>query len=169
MGRAKRVAMADLRQLLGALGYDDVTTVLQSGNAVFTAPDAAVPSAAEDIEQAVAHQLGVQCRVLVRTGAELAAAIAADPLGAVATDPSRHLLGFLESDPAPCAIAAIRAIEVAPDAIRLVGRHVYLWCPAGVLASPLSTVPWQRSLGVAVTMRNWNTATKLNVLAAPHP
>ena len=36
VGRAKRIAMADLRQLIGKLGYTDVRTLLNSGNIVFS-------------------------------------------------------------------------------------------------------------------------------------
>ena len=35
VGKAKRVAMADLRGLVADLGYHDVTTLLNSGNVVF--------------------------------------------------------------------------------------------------------------------------------------
>ncbi len=34
VGRAKRVAMSDLRELLEGLGYGEVRTLLDSGNAV---------------------------------------------------------------------------------------------------------------------------------------
>ena len=40
LGSKRRVAMADLRELLAELGYEDVRTVLASGNAVFTGPKA---------------------------------------------------------------------------------------------------------------------------------
>jgi uncharacterized protein (DUF1697 family) len=36
LGRHRRVAMADLRELLTSLGYRSVRTHLQSGNAIFT-------------------------------------------------------------------------------------------------------------------------------------
>jgi uncharacterized protein (DUF1697 family) len=36
VGRNKRLAMADLRELLGTAGHSDVRTHLQSGNALFT-------------------------------------------------------------------------------------------------------------------------------------
>ena len=36
VGKAKRVAMGDLRALLDKLGYTDIATLLNSGNAVFT-------------------------------------------------------------------------------------------------------------------------------------
>jgi uncharacterized protein (DUF1697 family) len=60
---------------------------------------------------------------------------------------------------------AIGALEVAPDQVRLVDREIYLWCPSGILASPLSKVNLDQQLGVAVTMRNWNTVLKLAALA----
>ena len=37
VGTAKRVAMEDLRALMGGLGYGDVRTLLNSGNVVFSA------------------------------------------------------------------------------------------------------------------------------------
>ena len=37
VGGAKKVPMAELRTLMEGLGYGDVRTYLQSGNAVFTA------------------------------------------------------------------------------------------------------------------------------------
>ena len=165
VGRSKRVPMIQLRELLVGLGYTDVTTYLQSGNAVFTCTPKAARMASQDIEEAVAREAGVTCRVIVRSPAELAAAIAADPLLGVATDPARHLVGFLAADPQLDAVARLDALDVSPDQIRVVGRHVYLWCPNGVLASPLNKVGWERSLGVAATTRNWSTVTKLAALA----
>ena len=38
VGKAKRLAMADLKALLAELGATDVATLLNSGNAVFDAP-----------------------------------------------------------------------------------------------------------------------------------
>jgi uncharacterized protein (DUF1697 family) len=159
--------MADLRLVLTGLGYTDVATYLQSGNAVFRATPAAARTAAADISQAVAVQLDVRSTVVVRTGSELAAVTAQAPLLDLMTDPARYLVGFLADEPDPAAAKAIAAIDVAPDQIRLLGREVYLWCPAGVLASPLNTLPWERALGVAVTTRNWKTAIKLAELVGP--
>src|SRR5262245_4461223 len=93
VGKAKRVAMADLRKLVEGLGYRDVRTLLNSGNVVFTAPRAAANAAAR-IEKAMAADLGVSARVTVVTAAQLTAAVTGSPLGKVADDPSRFLIGF---------------------------------------------------------------------------
>ena len=168
VGRNKRVAMADLRQLLTGLGYTDVRTLLQSGNAVFTAPGSAT-AVARDVEEAMTDHLQVTARVLVRSPAQLAAAIQADPFGSRATEGSKHFLGFLDGKPARSAVDAVPALadgaDTAPDEARFVDGHLYLWCPDGISKSTLWQVNWDKSLGTAVTLRNWNTVTKLLELA----
>jgi uncharacterized protein (DUF1697 family) len=49
VGKAKRVPMAELRQLLGGLGYTNVSTLLNSGNAVFRTAGASHAKLASDI------------------------------------------------------------------------------------------------------------------------
>ncbi len=63
VGHAKRVAMADLRALVEALGYGEARTLLNSGNVVFSAPRAAYmwcPDGlmASPLAQAVGDALG---------------------------------------------------------------------------------------------------------------
>ena len=52
VGKAKRVAMADLRALFEKLGYVDVRTLLNSGNVVFSVPETSTVEAAPRIERA---------------------------------------------------------------------------------------------------------------------
>ena len=166
VGGNKRVPMPELRRVLEGLGYRQVVTLLNSGNAVFTAEAAALGAAEDDVSAAIAAELGVACAVVVRTAAELVAALAADPLADIAVDPARHLVGFLAAEPEPAVAGWLASLDVEPDRIRLVGRHVYLWMPAGISKGPLSTLPWERRLGVTVTSRNVNTVAKLIELSA---
>ena len=79
IGPHNRIAMADLRAVLVSLGYDDVQTVLASGNAVFGASGR--PATIERaIEDALATGLGLDVKVLVRTGRELDAVVMVKPL-----------------------------------------------------------------------------------------
>jgi len=165
VGRSNRMAMAELRELLTDLGYTDVKTYLQSGNAVFTASASAAETAAADIEHALARTLGIRCTVVTRTAADLAAVVANAPMLDRMTDPAKYLVGFLNGDPDPDGARAVASLDVSPDQVGLIGREIYLWCPAGVRASPLSAVPWDRRLGAAVTMRNWKTVTALLALS----
>jgi len=78
LGARNRVAMADLRALLEGLGYDDVRTHLQSGNAVFSTGTRSATAVRTAVEKAIDDELGVAVPVVVRTAAQVAKVVAAD-------------------------------------------------------------------------------------------
>lgn len=163
VGRNRRIAMARLRELLTGLGYDDVRTHLQSGNAVFTSTRRSAEAVGADIEQAIRAELGMEIGVLVRTAAQLSAAVQANPLPASGRDPSRLLVLFLSDVPKKSAIPAPG--DVAPEEWHVGSREIYLWCPDGILTSTLAAMFSAARLGVQVTARNWRTVCKLAEMA----
>ena len=152
--------MGELRDLLEGHGYDDVRTHLQSGNVLLSSP--LPPRQLEaKLEQQLTRGLGIEVRVLVRTRAELAAVVRRDPLGKVATNPSRYLVSFL-SKRLPAKVAReLEAAEIAPAQLVIDGRELYAWYPDGVQRAPLAKLLDDKRLGVVSTARNWNTVTKL--------
>jgi uncharacterized protein (DUF1697 family) len=164
VGANKRVAMADLRQLLTGLGFTDVATLLQSGNAVFTTRSTKPETLARSITGAIDNELGLEVGCLVRNGNELRAVIEANPLGAVATNGSKLMALFLSKQPDPTLLKAHDPRSLDPDQIRLGDRVIYQWCPDGVLAAPAAGPFAEKHLDVTVTGRNWNTVTKLAAL-----
>ena len=161
VGKAKRVAMVDLRALLEELGYGDVRTLLNSGNVVFTVPAKSKGDPAARIQEGIASKLGVSARVLVVTGEELSAAIADNPIPVI--DPSRFLVSFL-ADPADLArLKVLTQQNWAPDAVALGERVAYQSCANGILESKLAQAVG-RLLGEAVTARNWATFLKLHAM-----
>jgi uncharacterized protein (DUF1697 family) len=162
VGGHNRIAMADLRELLEGLGYGGVRTHLQSGNAVFTAPGvSSAERLAGEIEGALAEEVGLTVKVLVRTRSELARAIAANPLLDVAEDHARLLVTFLSHAPDPEALAALAPAEFEPDVFAVGEREIYAWYPEGSRATKLSNAFWERRLGVVASARNWKTVTRL--------
>jgi uncharacterized protein (DUF1697 family) len=164
VGTAKRVAMADLRALVEALGYAAVRTLLNSGNVVYSAPGVPPAAAAARIEDALAARLGLSVRVVALSAAELAAAVAVNPLSEVADNPSRFLVAVLADPASRDLLEPLLEQAWTPEALALGARVAYLWCPDGVIASRLSETV-NRLLGDAVTSRNWTTMTKLHALA----
>lgn len=168
VGRAKRVAMADLRKLIADLGYSDVKTLLNSGNVVFNCPAAAPLPAAESavrIEEALVLKLGVGARVTVLEAEQLAHVVEDNSLQAQAHDPSRLLVAVLSN---PADLERLRPLahqSWAPEAFALGRWSAYLWCPDGVLASRAAAA-MGKVLGDAVTTRNWSTISKLHALAS---
>lgn len=162
LGRTNRMAMAQLRDLLEGLGYDDVRTLKQSGNAVFTSSRRSADKVAAEIERAIDAELRMAIRVVVRTTTELAAAIEANQLAAEDRDPTRLLVLFLSAAPEP---ARVPGPEAAPEEWQVGGREIYLWCPGGVQKSRLVTTFTERRLGVVSTTRNWRTVLDLAAMA----
>ena len=162
VGKAKRVAMAELREIVGGLGYRDVRTLLNSGNVVFTVPGkTAGTDLAARIEQAIAAKLGVTSRVTVLTARELRGAIEGNPLLEIATDHSRLFVPILASPTDRTRLDPLTKTDWSPEVLALGTRVAYLWCPDGLLASRLPEAVG-RALGDAVTTRNWATMLKLH-------
>ena len=163
VGRAKRVAMAELRALVEGLGYGDVRTLLNSGNVVFSDSAATAGNAASRIEESLATKLGVSARVTLLTVAELAGIVVENPMLGIADDPSRLLVAVL-SDPTDRAkLEPLLEQDWAPDALAIGRRVAYVWCSGGILESRLAQAVG-RALGNAATTRNWATILKLHAL-----
>lgn len=171
LGRSRRVAMADLRELLEGLGYEGVRTHLQSGNAVFDTSDRPAAVAAA-IEAGMADRFGLEVAVVVRTGEELAAIVAADPLGDVADDPARRMVIFLPQKPGRDGLRALRTLQgedLGDERLEVAGREVHAWCPGGVGRSALMAALDKAKATPGGTARNWRTVTALAQMAGPPP
>ena len=160
VGRAKRIAMADLRALAEGLGYTEVTTLLNSGNLIYTAPRRQKDPAAK-LQQAMTAELGVTARVIVLSASEVDAIIAGNPLTAQADDPSRLLVSVLADARDAERARTLRA--TSPEAIAVGPRAVYLWCAHGILESKAPEA-LAKLLGNAHTARNWATMLKIQAL-----
>jgi uncharacterized protein (DUF1697 family) len=162
VGGNKQVPMARLREVFAELGHSDVKTYVNSGNVVFGGGKASQ----RRIEDALEEAFGWRIPVVLRTREELAAVVAANPLGEQATNLSRYLVSFSGS-PEPLDAAKAQDITPAPDeALEIIGREAYMWLPDGVHSSPLAKGMTDRRFGVVLTARNWRTVEKLLALAA---
>jgi len=163
VGKARRVAMPRLREILTEQGHGRVVTHLNSGNVLLDSPLAEAELAA-DLSNAIEKEFGFAVPVVLRTADELAAVVAADPFGATATDTSRYSVTFLPDQPAADLVAALPPAE-GPGEYLVDGRELYLWLPDGIRDSPMALWKWDRLLGTAGTNRNWNTVRRLAELA----
>ena len=165
VGTAKRVPMADLRDLFAGLGYRHAATLLNSGNVVFEAGRDTPAKAEKRIEKAIVERFGFSSRVTVITAAELEAIIAENTLQDAATDHSRLLIAVLKTPADREKIVPLAERKWDPDAFAPGTRAAYLWCPGGMLESPLMAAV-AKALGDAHTVRNWATIQKLAALVA---
>jgi uncharacterized protein (DUF1697 family) len=165
VGKAKRIAMADLRTLLGKLGYADVATLLNSGNAVFTANAEPAATHAKRIREAVHTKLGVDALVIVKSDKEIAGILADNALVKVATDDSRLLVALTNDSKGLGAVKVLAGERWGAEKIHI-GKHAaYVWCANGILESK-AAVALLKNLEDTGTTRNWGTLKKIHALLA---
>jgi uncharacterized protein (DUF1697 family) len=165
VGPNNRVPMAVLRRLLEELGYTGVRTLLNSGNAVVTAPAATNAEVGRAVATAIEKELGLSIRVMVRTPDQVREAIERNPLTEAEGDPKLFHVGFCDPAPDPAAFDGVDHDALAPEQLALDGDTLYLWYAGGMQNSPLARLLTRMKLDVAVTLRNWNTVRKLVELA----
>jgi uncharacterized protein (DUF1697 family) len=163
VGKAKRIAMADLRALLGRMGYTEVQTLLNSGNAIFASSAPSAARHATAIRKAVASELGVDALVIVKSAQDVANVITGNSLGTVASDPSRLLVALTQDANAMQTLTALTSSDWGTEALHITPHAAYVWCANGILQSPAATA-LLKGLAEQGTTRNWATVEKIHAL-----
>ena len=163
VGRVNRVPMGELRALLEALGYRDVRTLLNSGNAVFSAGSGGTRAHAEGIGRGLFTRLGIDVPVIVKSAREWAVIEAENALAGQANDASRLLIAVAADAKALAALAPLASLVEPPETWHLGTHAAYLRCPNGSLQSRAGAALLGRQ-GRAATTRNWATVLKIAAL-----
>jgi uncharacterized protein (DUF1697 family) len=162
LGSTNRVKMAELRALCEKLGYEDVQTLLQSGNVVLSTRKK--PKTVErELHAAIAEELGVTSLVIVRTRDQLADVVAAKPFADA--DGKQLQVTFLDEELPKETAEKVEAAAAGAEQVLVKGREVYAWHADGIQRSKLAALLADKKLGVTATARNWNTVEKLLELA----
>jgi uncharacterized protein (DUF1697 family) len=118
----RTVGMARLAEVLESLGYGDVWTYINSGNAVFDATGSRASLEAA-IEMALEAAFGFEVTTFLRTPAQLDHILAAEPFEVAEGD--TYFVTFLKS---PATAEAKRTLEACSngfDTLVVDGREVY--------------------------------------------
>ena len=157
VGGTGKLPMAELKAMGEQAGFVKVRTFIASGNLVFesTQTEKQVTAA---LASRLAAYAGKPVNVLVRTGAEMAAVLAANPFAG--EPPNRVMAIFL--DRAPPADALDRVTGRKDERIVLGQREIYVHYSSGMADSRLKI-----AAAAAGTARNINTVAKLAAMATP--
>jgi uncharacterized protein (DUF1697 family) len=157
--------MADLRDFLTKLGFEDVQSLLQSGNLVFQSDRRSTAQLERVLETEAAQRLGLQTDFFVRTTTEWKALIDANPFPKEAKrDPGHLVVMFLKDAPDPKDVKTLQAAIKDREVVRAEGRQAYIVYPDGIGRSRLTGALIEKKLGTRGTGRNWNTVLKLGAL-----
>jgi uncharacterized protein (DUF1697 family) len=161
---SRRVAMPALREMLAEAGLVGARTHLQSGNVVVRS-DADPDRLAADCRRLLSSRLGFDVPVIVRTGAELEAVLAADPLATVATEPKRYWVSFCDRAPAAETVERLAALARGGEQVLARRRELFAWLPDGGGRSKLGVAMAAPEPGLIATARNWATVARLTAMA----
>lgn len=151
VGGTGKLPMAELRAMCESIGLTGVRTYIASGNVVFQSRLAEATIKAK-LERCLEDYAGKPVGVLVRTGAELAAVLEANPFKTAA--PNRTVAIFLDTPPPPDALAAATGLRT--EEMALGTREIYVHYGDGMADSKLK-IPAAK----AGTARNMNTIATL--------
>ena len=155
----RTLPMAELRELVVSLGFQDVRTYIQSGNVLFSGKKRPAPAV---LETAIERRFGLEVDVMLRSPAELEQALERNPFPHA--DRSKLHVGFMATKPTPTTVAALDGEPFLPEEFAVVGTELYLHLPGGMARTKLPDYVLRR-IKVPTTIRNWNTVTKLAELA----
>ena len=156
VGGTGKLPMAELRAMCESAGFLGVRTYIASGNVLLRSDISAVQVKAA-LEEALARYAGKPVGVLVRTGAEMAAVIAANPFPKAA--PNRVVTIFLDGAPPADTLETVRHLK--DERIVPGKREIYVHYGEGMADSKL-VIPAAKS----GTGRNMNTVVRLSAMAA---
>ncbi|WDR07270.1 DUF1697 domain-containing protein [Devosia rhodophyticola] len=155
----RQVRSADLRQAFTDLGYDNVKTLLASGNVLF---DADIIDR-HRIESGLEKAFGFPIPVVLRSQAQLQETVGSDPFRGLAADKdTKFYVTFLadpvaKSLPMPCEVPGdFRVVHLTDTEIFIIAHRM----PSGRFGAGMDQIHQFFGKQHLWTSRNWNTVLK---------
>lgn len=160
VGGRNIVPMAELKEMLQSLNYQEVSTYIQSGNVVFHGPAESKNDLRNQILESFEQHFDFRPELMLLSSSDFSDALDANPFPQAADFPKTLYFFFLESQPTAPDLAALDALASSTERFKLIGPVFYLYAPDGMGRSRLASAA-ERKLGVAATARNLNTVKRL--------
>jgi uncharacterized protein (DUF1697 family) len=161
VGGKTLIKMADLRECVAALGYDDVSTFIASGNVLFGTAERDAAKLERDLERAIEKRFELPVAVVVRSRGELGRLVRAIPDPWIGDGSIRVNVAFLRRSLDGRRLA--RELEPREGVDELIGlKQALVWATR---RDSLARSGMQKLIGGAaykdLTVRNLNTTLKL--------
>ena len=154
-----KLPMAELRELLNELQFQNVQTYIQSGNIILESNKSKL-EICQIIKDGIFSKFGYDVPVIVRTISELEKAIANNPYPT-----ENHKIvsfTFLSEETMETSIS----VNITNDDVYTITNDVvYMYCPDGFGSTKLTNNLFEKKLKVTATSRNYRTTMKLLELA----
>jgi uncharacterized protein (DUF1697 family) len=154
-----KVPMAQLREVLSTHGFKNVTTYIQTGN-VLLETDKRAQEVQIEVHDAIKAEIGPDLAIIVRTPNQLSAMLQENPYGDN-DDVSQLYFVLFEQPPLPDKIKILSQRDYGDEQLVITDKAACLCIPGVYGRGMLSSNFLEKKLGVAATMRNYNTMRKL--------
>jgi len=158
VGGARKVPMADLRDVATSLGWTDVATHLQSGNLLFTAQGSDV-ELSKTLSAALKERFSMHIDVVVRTGEEVHRLVRGHPFAD--GDPAHVVIACCDRPVSKVAADKLTKLATDGERLQVVGADIYADFPDGQARSKLAAQLVSALKPATGTARNLRTMTKL--------
>ncbi len=163
VGGNKKVPMADLKKVLEKMGYENMRTILASGNVCFEKKKTTNEKLAAEIEKALKAKFGFEVGTLVRTTDEIQTLVDAAPFKGIKVTPETRLYVTFLSEKLKG--KPTQALDTKAGSFKIVRASASEVCFVLVLkpgfSSPDLMNHLEKELGKKITTRTWNTVEKV--------
>lgn len=157
-----KLPMAELREMLNELGFQNVQTYVQSGNIILDSEERK-EIVCQKIKEAIAAKFGYDVPVLARTPEEWKSTLENYPF----SKENEKIVAFTFLDRVTKE-SVIEVNGITEDKYEIVDDVVYLYCPSSFGKTKLTNSVIEKKLKVTATIRNLKTTIKLLELAHPN-
>lgn len=166
VGGRNMVKMEELRDLCTELKFRNPQTYVQSGNVIFATAEKNLETIRKKIDAAFERSFGFQPQIILRTTEELRDVIRRNPFAKrKGIEPDKLLVNFLARDPGEDVRGKVRAFKSEVEEIKIDGREMFIYFPNGMGRPKFSWAVLDKILQTPATGRNWNSVTKMLVMA----
>lgn len=162
VGGNKSVKMEELKKVFEAMGFENVRTVLASGNVLFEVKKSNARSITKKIEEMLKKKFGIEISVIVRPIDELKSLADNNPFEGIDVTPQTRLyVTFLSESPK----SKMKIPYESPDKnfkiLRVSDKDIWsvLTVTDGKTVEVMDII--EKEFGKRVTTRNWNTILRL--------
>jgi uncharacterized protein (DUF1697 family) len=157
----RRIKMEALRKTFEGLGYENIRTLLASGNVIFEPKGSDAKKLTRAIEARLKDAFGFEVPVVLRSGAEIAKLIKSEPFKRVKVTPKTRLFVTFLSE-TPKSKPKIPTKSKAGDFIILDVADRDVLSVLTDTRTPDAMDILRKQFGDKITTRSWNTVLKIS-------
>jgi uncharacterized protein (DUF1697 family) len=162
VGGNKKVPMAKLKTVMETMGFENVKTLLASGNVIFEGKKEDTKKLAAHIAKVLGEAFGFEIPVLIRTMEELEKLHAREPFAKIkVTKDIRLYVTFLSEKPKSKLKIPYESPDKAFRILALSGSELISVLDVSKTGTPEAMSIIEKEFGKNVTTRNWNTIVKM--------